>query len=152
MTDQMARDFAKECGSGRGDPDSDSHQSEGHRTILRSRHRFQKSTRVKGLLFTFLLTYGGGLVSLFNPFVGLLIYICFAIIKPESLWYWSVPAGNYSRIVFGALFVGWAMAGFGSWRLGRARAGRVGLAGTCLVRGQRDASADQAPCLAQRRI
>jgi putative inorganic carbon (hco3(-)) transporter len=84
---------------------------------------------VKGLLFTLLLTYGGALVSLFRPFVGLLIYICFAIIKPEALWYWSVPAGNYSRIVFGALFIGWAMAGFGSWRLGRAWPPALGLAG-----------------------
>ena len=84
---------------------------------------------MKGLLFTYLLTYGGGLVSLFHPFVGLLIYICFAIIKPEALWYWSVPAGNYSRIVFGALFIGWGMAGFGSWRLGRAWPPALGLVG-----------------------
>ena len=46
---------------------------------------------MKGLLFTYLLTYGGAVVSLFRPFHGLLIYICFAIIKPEALWYWSVP-------------------------------------------------------------
>src|SRR5262249_58341241 len=76
---------------------------------------------MKGLLFTYVLTYGGALVSLFNPFVGLLIYVCFAIIKPESLWHWSVPAGNYSRIVAIALLVGWAFKGFGDWRFGRAQ-------------------------------
>lgn len=77
---------------------------------------------MKGLLFTYALTYGGAVVSLFNPFIGLLIYICFAIIKPESLWHWSVPAGNYSRIIAIALLVGWAANGFGNWNIGRARA------------------------------
>ena len=28
---------------------------------------------MKGLLFTFALTYGGAVISLFNPFYGLLI-------------------------------------------------------------------------------
>jgi probable O-glycosylation ligase (exosortase A-associated) len=76
----------------------------------------------KGLLFTYALTYGGAAVSLFNPYVGLLIYVCFAIIRPESLWFWSVPAGNYSRIVAIALLIGWALRGFGRWQFGRARA------------------------------
>jgi probable O-glycosylation ligase (exosortase A-associated) len=74
----------------------------------------------KGLIFTYLLTYGGVLVSLGRPFVGLLIYICFAILKPEALWYWSVPRGNYSRIVAIGLLVGWALHGFGNWSFGRA--------------------------------
>jgi O-antigen ligase len=76
---------------------------------------------MKGLLFTYLLTYGGALVSLFNPYVGLLIYVCFAIVRPEQMWYWSVPQGNYSRIVAIALLAGWAMKGFGRWEFGRAR-------------------------------
>src|SRR5438876_1199388 len=61
----------------------------------------------KGLLVTFALTYGGSLVALFNPFVGLLIYICFSIIRPEDMWSYAVPRGNYSRIVGVALLVGW---------------------------------------------
>jgi putative inorganic carbon (hco3(-)) transporter len=75
-----------------------------------------------GLVFTYLLCYGGAAISLFRPFYGLLIYICFAIIKPESLWYWSVPSGNYSRVVAFGLLAGWALHGFSSWRLGRATA------------------------------
>jgi O-antigen ligase len=74
---------------------------------------------MKGLLFTYALTYGGVAVSLFNPFIGLLIYICFAIIKPESLWHWSLPPGNYSRIIALGLLTGWAVNGFGNWNLGR---------------------------------
>jgi hypothetical protein len=56
---------------------------------------------VKLLLFTYLLAYGGALVSLFNPFVGFLTYVCFAILKPDDLWWWSVPQGNYSRVEAG---------------------------------------------------
>src|SRR5262249_58627297 len=78
---------------------------------------------MKGLVFTYVLTYGGAVVSLFDPLVGLLVYVCFAIIKPEAMWYWSVPEGNYSRIVAIALlagWVGWGAMGCGSWRFGRA--------------------------------
>ncbi len=77
---------------------------------------------MKGLIFTYLLTYGGSAASLFKPFYGLLIYICFSIIRPESLWFWAVPPGNYSRIIAISLLIGWAVNGFGNWRLGRARA------------------------------
>ena len=75
---------------------------------------------MKGLLFTYGLTYGGAVVALFNPFYGLLIYICFAILRPPALWYWSVPPSNYSEIIAIAMLIGWALAGFGNWRLGRA--------------------------------
>ena len=77
---------------------------------------------MKGLLFTYALTYGGAALSLYRPFYGLLIYICFAIIRPESLWHWCVPAGNYSRIVAIALLIGWVLNGCGNWRLGKGRA------------------------------
>ncbi len=75
---------------------------------------------MKGLLFTYALTYGGAGASLVKPWYGLLIYVCFAIIKPEQLWFWSVPEGNYSRIVAVGLLLGWAAGGFGNWRLGQA--------------------------------
>jgi len=75
---------------------------------------------MKGLLFTYIATYGGSVAALFNPFIGLLIYICFAIIKPDMLWHWSVPQGNYSRIIAISLLMGWVLQGFGSWRFGRA--------------------------------
>jgi len=75
-----------------------------------------------GLVFTYALTYGGALLALFNPFYGLLVYVCFAIIRPEFMWSWSVPEGNYSRIVAMGLLVGWAIRGFGRWRFG----GRAG--------------------------
>jgi putative inorganic carbon (hco3(-)) transporter len=76
---------------------------------------------MKGLIFTYLLTYGGALASLYRPYWGLLIYICFALVNPAAMWFFSVPPGNYSRIVAIALLVGWCLHGFGDWRFGRAR-------------------------------
>ncbi|MBI3469479.1 MAG: O-antigen ligase family protein [Planctomycetes bacterium] len=77
---------------------------------------------MKGLIFTYLLTFGGAAASLYHPFIGLLVYISFAIIQPEATWFWAVPAGNYSRIVAVALLSGWALRGFGRWKFGTARA------------------------------
>lgn len=74
-----------------------------------------------GLLFTYGLAFGGTVASLFQPYIGLLVYISFAILKPDALWPWAVPSGNYSRIVAIGLLVGWALHGFGSWQWGRAR-------------------------------
>jgi O-antigen ligase len=74
-----------------------------------------------GLLFTYALCYGGSVVSLFYPFVGLLIYVCFAMLKPDALWFWSVPPANYSRIIAISLLIGWGMRGFGNWQLANAR-------------------------------
>jgi probable O-glycosylation ligase (exosortase A-associated) len=74
---------------------------------------------MKGLLFTYALTYGGALAGLFRPFIGLLVYVCFAILRPEFVWYWSVPQGNYSRILATALLTGWVLRGCGSWVIGR---------------------------------
>lgn len=76
---------------------------------------------MKGLLFVYGLTYGGSVVALFRPYYGVLIYLAFACLKPEALWFWSVPAGNYSRTIAIATLIGWALAGFGDWKVGSAR-------------------------------
>ena len=78
---------------------------------------------MKGLIFTFAMSYGGGLISLFSPFVGLLVYVSFAILRPEHLWEWSVPqGGNYSRVVAIGL-----LAGLSQPWLGRAAAAGLAL-------------------------
>jgi putative inorganic carbon (HCO3(-)) transporter len=77
---------------------------------------------MKGVILTYLVTYGGTAVALFNPFVGLLIYVSFALLRPQALWAWALPpGGNYSRIVAFGLLAGWALRGFGDWRFGRAK-------------------------------
>jgi O-antigen ligase len=77
---------------------------------------------MKGLLFTYLLCYGGSVAALFNPFVGFLVYVAFAILKPDALWSWSISGGgSFSRVIALALLIGWALHGFGNWRFGKAR-------------------------------
>lgn len=76
---------------------------------------------MKGLIFTYLATSIGVVGSFFSPLVGLYVYICFAIVKPESMWPWAVSASNYSRVVALAMLAGWAMHGFGRWQWGRGR-------------------------------
>src|ERR1700730_1929592 len=75
-----------------------------------------------GRYFTFLMAYGGAFISVFYPFVGLLIYVCFAILAPESLWFWEFPGagGGFSFVVAIALIVGWAFQSFGSRQFGKA--------------------------------
>lgn len=76
---------------------------------------------MKGLIFTYLLTYGGAAVALFNPFVGLLVYCSFAIIRPEAMWPWAVPQqGYYARTIAICLLLGWVLRGLGDWNFGRA--------------------------------
>jgi probable O-glycosylation ligase (exosortase A-associated) len=77
---------------------------------------------MKGLIFTYILTYCGGFAALFNPYIGLLVYVCFAILKPDALWHWQ--AGGMppysSRVVALALLAGWIARGTGNWNLGKA--------------------------------
>lgn len=75
---------------------------------------------MKGLLFTYLMTYGGAILAIFQPFYGLLIFFMFGILKPEILWHWSVPKGSYSMTIMMATMIGWALSGMGDWRLGKA--------------------------------
>ncbi len=87
---------------------------------------------MRGLIYVYVLTYLGALLALFYPLVGLFIYIHYAIIKPESLWYWSVGAqgpGRYSFIVAVGMLIGWAIRGLGDWRLGRGGASAAFLLG-----------------------
>jgi O-antigen ligase len=74
-----------------------------------------------GLLFTYVMTYGGCALGLFRPYYALLIYMSFGLIYPPALWHWSVPPGNYSRIIAIGMLLGWAGSGFGTWSAGRGR-------------------------------
>src|SRR4051794_5866935 len=76
-----------------------------------------------GLAFTYTMAYGGSAGALVNPYVGFLIYVCFALLRPgPGLWFWSVPDGNYSKILAISLLIGWAIRGGGNWKLGPAKA------------------------------
>lgn len=75
-----------------------------------------------GVIVTYIFTFGGSFVSLFNPFIGLLIYVSFSIVRPASMWDYAInPDIPYARVVALALLAGWLFHGFGKWNFGRAR-------------------------------
>lgn len=82
---------------------------------------------MKGLIFTYLLTGCGAVGSLFTPFIGVLAYVCLALVMPTSMWHWSVAPHSYSRIVGIAMIVGWAFHGFGNWNLKKATGPTIAL-------------------------
>lgn len=71
---------------------------------------------MKGLIITYVLTIGGAAIAPFYPFYGFLVYVAFASLKPDYLWHWSVPMGNYSRVVGAAFLLGWLLNGAGSFK------------------------------------
>ena len=77
---------------------------------------------MKGMLFTYAVTFGATALSPFYPFYAFLAYVAFANLKPEAIWSGSVTDGNYSRIVAVAFLAGWLLHGGGSWRLEKATA------------------------------
>lgn len=76
---------------------------------------------MKGLIFTWLLTVLGVGGSVFRPYYGFLAYVALAVLKPASLWSYSVGEGRQSLIVAAAMLGSWALHGCGNWNLGRAR-------------------------------
>ena len=60
-------------------------------------------------------------MALVNPFVGVVVYWIFAIVRPQFLYGWSGLRGNFSEIIAIATLIGWAARGFGTWRLGRGK-------------------------------
>lgn len=75
-----------------------------------------------GRILTYLVAYGGSALAVFYPWIGLLIYISFAISVPESLWFYEFggSGAGLSFMVAIALLVGWALRSFGNWDFGRA--------------------------------
>src|SRR5690606_38528403 len=53
-----------------------------------------------------------------NPTFGLMVYYCFAILRPPHLWWWSVgtTGSRYLLMVALATLVGWFLNGLGEWR------------------------------------
>lgn len=76
---------------------------------------------MKGLIFTWLLTFLGITGSIFRPYYGFLAYVALAILKPAFLWQYSVGSGRQSLMVAAAMLGSWAMRGCGNWNLGKAR-------------------------------
>jgi O-antigen ligase len=76
---------------------------------------------MKGLALTYVLTFGGAALALFNPFVGVCVYWILDIVRPQYMFAWAGTEGSFSEIVAVATLIGWALKGFGTWDLGRGR-------------------------------
>ncbi len=69
-----------------------------------------------GYLFTNLLAAIAVTYGWINPFIGLMIYYAFAILRPTQLWFWvSWPLHRYSFYAGMATLIGWFMSGLGDF-------------------------------------
>ncbi|MEZ6063086.1 MAG: O-antigen ligase family protein [Planctomycetaceae bacterium] len=76
---------------------------------------------MKGLIFTWLITFLGVGGSIVSPFYGFLAYVALALLRPEFMWAHSIQGGRFSLIVAMAMLFSWGLRGFGNWNLGRAK-------------------------------
>ncbi len=76
---------------------------------------------MKGLIISYLLSYGGAVVALFFPVVGVCIYAAFSVARPQVLYGWAGDMTGLSRIIGVALLLGWAFKTFGRWQFKQVR-------------------------------
>ncbi|MEX2213431.1 MAG: O-antigen ligase family protein [Phycisphaeraceae bacterium] len=90
-----------------------------------------------GYLFTYLLLAIGTSFGWIRPFVGLMVYWCFAVLRPPFLWFWAFDYYNHPRLSFYvgmSTLAGWAMLGMGDWKgLKGARLAITGLVGYVVI-------------------
>ncbi len=69
-----------------------------------------------GWLFTNLLFVYGAVGGVLSPFIGLMAFYAFSILRPTFLWFWvSYPTRRYSYYLGMTLLAGWVFSGFGDW-------------------------------------
>jgi len=76
---------------------------------------------MKGLILTYIVTYTTAVAALRYPLIGLYVFVSFGILRPQEIFGFAGDLSSISSIVGYALLAGWALNGFGSWRMGRAR-------------------------------
>jgi len=77
---------------------------------------------MKGLILTYLIAAFGTIGALRYPLIGLYVFAGFAVLRPQFIFGFAGDISKISLVVAISLLIGWALQGFGSWRLGRARA------------------------------
>ena len=76
---------------------------------------------MKGLVLTYVIAALGTIGAFRRPLLGLYVYVGLAVLRPRFIFGWAGDLSNISLIVGVAMLIGWALNGFGSWRMGRAR-------------------------------
>jgi putative inorganic carbon (hco3(-)) transporter len=74
---------------------------------------------MKGLILTYLITFAGAIAALRYPLIGLQVYVGLAVLRPQAIFGFAGDLSNLSLLVGVPVLIGWALQGFGSWRLGR---------------------------------
>ncbi len=74
-----------------------------------------------GFYFTWMLAITGTLYGWINPLYGLMVYWAFALLRPQSLWFWSFggSGSRFSLFIGIATLVGWLGKGCGDWSSAR---------------------------------
>ena len=73
---------------------------------------------MKGLILIYCVTVIASIAALRKPMIGLLVYVGFAVLRPEGLFGWAGDLGGISLIVGIATLIGWILTGCGSFRVG----------------------------------
>lgn len=73
-----------------------------------------------GYIASLLMAYGGAVVALFQPLVGLVIYIIFSLMRPQQIFGFAGDLSGISNVIGIATIVGWVLKGTGNWDLRRA--------------------------------
>jgi putative inorganic carbon (hco3(-)) transporter len=71
-----------------------------------------------GQVFVWLMSFLGVGAGWMAPFVGLMVYYSFSILRPTYLWFWSFDpytAPRFSKYIALSTLAGWAFTGFGDW-------------------------------------
>jgi probable O-glycosylation ligase (exosortase A-associated) len=83
---------------------------------------------VKGLILIYLIAASGTVGAIFNPVIGLFVYVGFAVLRPQFIWGFAGDFSGISLYVGIATLVGWAFRGFGTFQLGRGKSIVISLA------------------------
>lgn len=76
---------------------------------------------MKGLILTYIVTYATAVVSLPYPLIGFYVFVAFGILRPQEIFRFAGDLSSISSIVGYPLIAGWALAGFGTWKMKGAR-------------------------------
>jgi probable O-glycosylation ligase (exosortase A-associated) len=74
---------------------------------------------MKGLILVYIITYASAAVALWNPLIGLYVYVGLSVLRPQFIFGFAGDLSGMSVLVGYGLLIGWALKRFGSWRVGR---------------------------------
>lgn len=72
-----------------------------------------------GFFFTYILAFIGTASGWINPFVALMVYYTFSILRPPWLWFWVFDPRTAPRFSFYlgvSVLLGWLVSGLGDWK------------------------------------